>query len=433
MNDKRPNILFFFPDQMRAEWLGFNSELPLRTPSLDGLAAHGVHFVNAVSPSPLCAPCRAIIASGRDYESCGVPSNAYNYPLDQTTIYTLLRESGYHVIGCGKFDLHKPDFNWGRDGSHSLAELGFSDGIDNEGKLDGLNSGREKPRGPYINYLEKNGLRETHIRDMAARHASSPPATFPTPLADRYYCDNWIGRNGLDLLEDAPRHKPWFLQVNFTGPHPPMDVTEKMAEWYSGERFPLPTESQNFSREEHQEIRRRYAAMIENIDLWVGRYLDKLRERGELENTLIVFSSDHGEMLGDHDRWGKCTYYQGSLLVPLIIAGPGVAEDRLERGPTTILDLSATFLEIAGLPVPPEMDSRTLMPVLKGSADGREFVRSGLTTPEEDWRLVYDGRHKLVRTGDGERVLYDTLADPHEKGIRSRDHSEILKRLSREL
>ena len=102
----RPNILFLFPDQHRFDWLG-SAGIPVPTPNLDALAGRGVRFTHAITPSPLCAPARACLAAGREYGSCGVADNAVDYPIDQTTFYTLLRDSGYHVIGCGKFDLAK--------------------------------------------------------------------------------------------------------------------------------------------------------------------------------------------------------------------------------------------------------------------------------------------------------------------------------------
>ncbi len=131
--DGRPNILFFYPDTLRYDWIESRGAMPIRTPNLKRLADEGVDFAKAVTPSPLCAPARACLAAGMEYDRCRVPTNGENYPLDQTTVYTLLRESGYHVLGCGKFDLHKPELDWGLDGKRLIEEWGFSDGVDNVG------------------------------------------------------------------------------------------------------------------------------------------------------------------------------------------------------------------------------------------------------------------------------------------------------------
>ena len=139
----RPNILLFFPDQFRYDWVTGNSNnIPVHTPNLSRLAGEGAWFRQAIVPSPLCAPSRACLASGREYERCGVPSNAVDYPLTLTTLYSLLRDRGYYVAGCGKFDLHKATEEWGLDGKRLLKRWGFSDGIDNAGKMDAVGSRR---------------------------------------------------------------------------------------------------------------------------------------------------------------------------------------------------------------------------------------------------------------------------------------------------
>jgi arylsulfatase A-like enzyme len=215
----------------------------------------------------------------------------------------------------------------------------------------------------------------------------------------------------LDLLERAPRDRPWFLQVNFTGPHDPWDVTESMATLYEDVEFPAAVGDEEFPPERHVAVRRNYSAMVENIDRCVGVYLDELERRGELTDTLVVFSSDHGEMLGDRGAWGKSVPYGPSVGVPLICAGPGVAPGARCELPTTILDLAATFLDYAGLPVPDDMDSRSLRPLLEGRTDRhRDVVTSGL----RDWRLAFDGKRKLIRRGGGECEMYDLVADPWE-------------------
>ncbi|MDH7569825.1 MAG: sulfatase-like hydrolase/transferase, partial [Armatimonadota bacterium] len=219
---RRPNMLLLFPDQHRFDWLGGVGDLDVRTPNLQRLARRGVRFTRALTPSPLCAPARACLAAGKEYPRCRVPDNGVDYPLDQPTFYAALRRSGYHVAGCGKFDLHKASYTWGLDGKNCLEEWGFSDGIDNEGKMDAVHSGRAEPKGPYMAYLYQRGLAAVHLRDFR-RHQYRD--THPTPLPEDAYCDNWVGANGLELMKRFPPGKPWYLQVNFTGPHSPMDVT----------------------------------------------------------------------------------------------------------------------------------------------------------------------------------------------------------------
>lgn len=420
------NFLFLFPDQHRPDWLGGTPGLPLRTPHLDGLRARGTQFTRAICPSPLCAPSRACVATGCEYPRAGVRDNRDDLPPDRPTFYRLLRDAGYHVAGCGKFDLHKASYVWGPEGRHGLDAWGFSDGIDNEGKIDAVLSGREAARGPYMAYLERRGLKEVHVRDIDCRRADKH-AAFPTPLPADAYCDNWIGDNALDLMRRFPAGRPWFLQVNFTGPHNPWDVTGEMAAWYAGQEFPLPVDNHEAAAAVHQGVRRNYAAMIENIDRLVGELLAEVRRRGEENDTLVIYASDHGEMLGDHGRWGKTLPYQPSVGVPLIAAGPGVAAGRTIDAPATILDLPATFLDYAGLPVPSEMDSRSLRPLLGGGVAPRDHAFSALG----EWRLVFDGRYKLIENFGGTDLLFDLAQDPQELRNLLTHQPEITRRLRR--
>ena len=176
----RPNFLFLFPDQHRFDFLGLNPGLPLRTPNLDALAARGTRLTRMICPSPLCAPSRASLASGRSYRRCGVLGNDADYPLRQPTFYASLRDSGYRVAGVGKFELHKATLDWGIDGSQGLQAWGFSEGIDSEGKHDGVTSGATAPKGPYLAHLHARGLVDDYVKDMRApqlpRHASDPAA-----------------------------------------------------------------------------------------------------------------------------------------------------------------------------------------------------------------------------------------------------------------
>ncbi len=423
-----PNILFFFPDQWRHDWTGLNPALDIRTPNLERLARAGTAFPDAACASPLCAPSRAALALGVQYSRCPVRNNNDDLPLDRTTVYRLLRDAGVHTTGCGKFDLHKDTYRWGLDGTTNLDAWGFADGIDNEGKIDAFLSDRKGQRGPYMHYLEERGLREAHLADHEAR-ADDP--TRPTPLPEDAYCDNWIGQKGLDLIDRAPAGRPWFLQVNFTGPHAPWDVTERMWESVRDRTLPPPVHSAREGDPQAVEIRRNYVAMLENIDRWVGIYLDALAARGELANTLIVFASDHGEMLCDHDLWGKCTWRHASVNVPLIVAGPGVQAGAVCREPTSLIDLAATFLDASSVAIPADWDSRSLGPVLRGEADRvRETVQTGLAAPKKwDWHMAADREWKLVRTAE-ETLLFDRQADPEERANVAAGRADVVERLA---
>ncbi|MBD3176493.1 MAG: sulfatase-like hydrolase/transferase [Armatimonadia bacterium] len=429
----KPNILFFYPDQHRYDWTPLNRSLPLRMPNLELLMGRGVSFRRAICPSPLSAPSRACLASGMRYPGCGVTDNGDRYPLDLPTHYQRLRdEAGYHVIACGKFDLNKPEGNWGIDGKNDVHEWGFSDGINSAGKYDAVNmsagepdeviAGHAEPGDPYMAYLYEQGLAKAHIEDLRHRGHS----TDPTPLPDHAYSDNFIGRHAVRLLREAPRNRPWYLTVNFTGPHNPWDVTESMWNRWRGVDFSQPVASTKLTPEHHVGIRRNYAAMVENIDRWIGLILMEVARRDETNRTLVVYSSDHGEMLGDHDRFGKSVPWQPSVGVPLVVAGPGVDAGRTTHAPAENSDLAATFLETASLEPGEDVDSCGLWPVLTGQVDAnRDVVVSAL----RGWRVIIDRNLKLVHTDEDECRLYDLDQDPAEQRDLAPEHPGEVRRL----
>ena len=445
-SDSYTNILLLLPDQHRRDWTGHNASLDLNTPSLDALARRGVRFTRAYTPSPLCAPARACLASGLGYRECGVPSNGENYPADQPTYYQRLRDTGYRVGGVGKFDLHKATLDWSLDGSRLIDEWGFTDGIDNEGKLDGsISYGRNNgPMGPYMNFLQEQGLAEAYVDEHARRKDHQDAYT--TVLPDGAYCDNWVAENGLRVLDGFPTDSPWHLVVNFAGPHNPMDITESMRNSVASRSFPEPygptgstgsykSGSSGYTPEDHQRNRQNYAAMVENIDRQVGRFLDLIESRGETDRTLVVYSSDHGEMLGDHNRWGKSTWQEPSVGIPLIVSPPpamNLQGDRCSDAIVSLHDLASTFIEIAGAKPLPYDDSasasQSILPVLREEQDTHRAVGTSALDSQANrpsglaWRIVTDSRYKLVElTGeipDNEEqhrfMLFDLIEDPRE-------------------
>jgi len=256
----------------------------------------------------------------------------------------------------------------------------------------------------------------------------------PSIMPDDAYCDNWIANNGLNLIRSVPRGKPWFIQVNFNGPHPPMDITKSMYEKWKDTSFPPARAGKG---DDLSAKRRNYGAMIHNIDRWLGVFQEELKKRGELENTLIVYCSDHGEMLGDRGMGGKSKPFHPSVCVPLVIAGQAIRKNIVCDKPVETLDLTATFLDYAGIPIPKDMDSRSLRPFLEGRGG---LPRTYATSSLGDWSLVFDGRYKLIATRPKEKkskktksttelTLYDLKADPAETHNICDQHPDIVERL----
>lgn len=438
----KPNILFLFPDQHRREWLPYAAgvhkkwkmeKMPLRMPNMEKIMENGLVFTNAVTPSPLCSPARACLALGVRYDKCEVPNNSCNTPVGRRTFYRALQECGYSVGGVGKFDLRKAKDDWGMGGfTPDHAAYGFTHALDSEGKQQAIGSTLAAgfPKGPYMKYLHDNGMMDIHISDMKQRGYSD----IPTELPDEHYTDNYVGRNGAYMLKQFPLGKPWFMQVNFPGPHTPFDITKSMKEAWKDEEFEEPNKwpggapTQNING-----IRQNYAAMLENIDCNIGLLLHEIEVRGELGGTVIAYSSDHGEMLGDFGRFDKHVPWRGSVNIPLVIGGAGIKGGACDDRLVELQDLAATFAEIAGGSFGEGVDSVSLAPLLKGETSPRRgYQLTALDDPYVNggYVAVFDGRYKYVEFKNGEKHLFDIDSDPWENNDISDGHSDICGRLA---
>lgn len=390
--------------------------LELHMPNINSMMKRGTTFTNAYSPAPVCGPARACLASGQRYRRCRVYQNNVNYDPALPSFYGALKDNGYYVTGTGKFDLNKADLYWG-DGFHEvLKQMGFSSAHDSEGKMDAIWAAMQGHPGPYGRMLEEAGWLDIHMQDMMTRGGKD----IPTPLPPELYADNWIGEKSKELIRNMPQHEPWFLQINFSGPHDPWDVTRQMKEAMRERKFPDAADCT--ITESNQGVRQNYAAMIENIDRIIGECIATLEEQGMLENTLIIYSADHGEMMGDHDLYGKSKPEQGSIHIPMVIDASklGGTPGRYYSKPVELQDLTATFLDYAGVTPPGQMDSCSLKNIVEGSDDRvREFVVSELIRNDRDgpissFTAVTDGKWKLILQAGKETRLYDLESDPFE-------------------
>ena len=444
----KPNILFFFPDQHRGDWTGYFGAEGVRTPNLDKLAEVGQVFRNALTPSPLCSPARSCMAAVAPYDRQDVKHNQHDVDPADPNLYQAMRNAGYQVLGCGKFDLLKGSMDWGESGQHGkgdearIRQLGFTDGIDNAGKHDFVMGHRKGRAEPFQAFLREHDLLDIHLEDYAGRTGADRANyvnTEPTPLPDFAYGDNWIAANGLKLLDRATDTEPWFLQVNFNGPHEPMDVTASMQSRWLDADLPPPVASSEYDTDQHNAIRANYAAMIENIDAHLGSYLEYLASRDILDDTVVIYASDHGEMLGDHEHWGKVVPYQPSTHIPLVLAGPGIGARPDSDAWVDLVDVAATIIHLGDADSP----SGTGQVLTDSALASRKTVGLG------GWRAIYEDGLKYVHNFDPEsagrswnefnpaddvpHALYDLEADPGESTNLAAEQPETVARLRRAL
>ncbi len=459
------NILFIMADQLRADWVGAKPS-PAITPHIDALMGESTRFSRAICNGPVCAPSRASLAAGLYPFRFGTTSNRNRFPMDQPTVYQALRRAGYQVGLVGKMDLHKPDHYYGLEGAVPfMSHLGFTHLCETEGKM---NAGRARSEplrgqerggkaaydlqhdwpfaGPYQKYLQEQGWLEAFVRDTEQRKDHLPVwHTRPSVLPDALHHDRFVGSQARRTLEQMDPTQPWFLCVSFVGPHDPWDAPESLLQLYAQQTFAPPIvdpmedkpawvrarqarQSGGMPEGQIQEICRHYAANLTVIDEEIGGLMDGLRALGAWEQTTIVLTSDHGEMLGDHGLFQKAIMYEGALRVPLAIKMPG------NRGSTNLalaelVDLYPTFLEIGGVSYDPtRLDGQSLLPVVNDpSAGHKRWQVSHL----ERCSMISDGRFKLIQHVNEGPELYDLETDPQELHNLSQAAAEPLNRLQK--
>jgi arylsulfatase A-like enzyme len=435
----RPNILWICADQQRADTLGCYGNTWVRTPRLDGLAAEGARFTSAFSQSPMCSPSRAGFLTGRYPRTTRLRQNGQALPPDETLITRTLAASGYSCGLVGKLHLAACDPSVCPDteprGDDGYAEFHWAHDPRSEW------SGSE-----YTRWLTQQGVEyRTPVSDVSPYVEDG----MPEPLHHTTWC---VDR----AIEFVERHRdagaPWLLSLNLFDPHhpfdPPKDYLQRYLERLDDIPLPVPPpddppeyltiESRGaygmrglypfvrMTLHDHRAVRAAYWAMVDLLDRQVGRLLGALDALRLRENTIVVFCSDHGEMLGDHGAYLKGPhFYDACVRVPLIVRWPGVTQAGLVCEDLVELDdLAPTLLEATGLGASPPMQARSFLPVLTGSGDYApredvycEYYNAG--EPLEGRRpcgtMLRTKRHKItVYHGTGEGELYDLQADPLE-------------------
>ncbi len=440
----RPNVLFIMDDQHRHDYLGAAGSDFIRTPNIDRLARNGVRFTQCTTNCPICVPSRIGLASGLLPSRIGSIDNDSYLPLSAATFWQHFRDYGYRVGCVGKLDLAKPDQYNGRHGDRPCVfGWGFTHPIECEGKMHAGN--HPTPQGPYGFWLQQQGLYDAFHKDYRARNKGgwikhgSHDSVLPTDAFE----DAYIGRRAAEWIEQVPDDFPWHLFVSFVGPHDPFDPPGEYAERYRGKPMPpavrgdLEGKSRRarsrqvgLTDEQVAHARRQYCAATELIDDQVGAILEALDRRGMADNTIIAFASDHGEMLGDHGIFTKSVGYEAAIRVPLVVAGPGIEPGRTSDALVELIDVNPTLTDLAGLPAQPNLDARSLGPVLRGQAsEHRQETISVL----KGFGVVRTDRYKLIDNENDVAELYDLASDPHECHSVAAAQPDIVRQMRKRL
>jgi arylsulfatase len=434
-----PNILFIMDDQHRWDYLGCYGADFVDTPNIDSLAKTGIRFANAFTNAPVCAPARIGLATGMHPARIGTIDNDSYIPSHLPTYYQRLRDSGYRVGCIGKLDLEKPDTYNGRYGDRPSAyRWGFTHPEECEGKMHAADAEAEALLGPYTHYLRDKGELGKFTQDYQMRAQKGPiiGMSHDSVLSSEDFEDSYIGRRAAQWIETIPDDFPWHLFVSFVGPHDPFDPPTDYAEQYRDTAVPsaIPRNQEGkpkwicnrqieVNAEELEHIRRQYCALIKLLDDQVGLILDALEKRDMLDNTYIIFTSDHGEMLGDHGLFQKRVPYEPSIHIPLICAGPGIQPEMQSDSFIELIDLNPTICALADVTPAPGMDARSFDQIL---FNNQTEHRQEIVTAMPNYRCIRTATHKFVDNYNDRPELYDLTTDPQEIHNIADEHVDLV-------
>ncbi len=430
-----PNILFLMSDEHRADVAGFAGNQVVRTPFLDWLSRTGVTFDNAYTPSPICVPARQCMASGQLPRSCGVEYYGQDLAPESMTFARRFSEYGYDTVACGKLHHMGPDQmqGWTR-------RVGM-DHMLSQGAIQNFQADRATPLDSNKRAADhwKDGAKWNDAKEIKRAGIGKGPHTHVWDQYATEGCQHIITEHFLDPYYDkCSPEKPMLLYLGLSNPHYPYLAEETLFNYYLN-RVPVYTDEPAFdhpwlgrsafmpkavsvgangdvSEREARRATAAYYANIETIDQQYQSVVDNLRAAGQnIDDWIIVYCSDHGEMLGEHSIWEKQKFFEASVRVPLIIRWPkGFNGGRHIKQNVSLCDLFATLCDLAQIDCPDGLDSRSLAPLLHGTT---------YDAPNEAISQ-FVGKHCMVKLdtlkyqcygSDGEEVLFDLAADPNER------------------
>ncbi|MEL7531738.1 MAG: sulfatase-like hydrolase/transferase [Bacteroidota bacterium] len=414
---ERPNILFLFSDDQRADALGAAGNPYIQTPNLDSLAARGTHFTQnycmGSHHGAVCAPSRAMLMSGRSL------FNVYDRINGLPTLPISLRQNDYLTFGTGKWHNEREAFAAGFVQGENVFLGGMSDHY------------------------------HVPVRDL------QEDGTF-SKVQRKDYSTSLFAQSAIDFIRNygqSEQEQPFFAYVAFTAPHDPRSPLPAFAERYDPAGIPLPPDAMEQHpfdigpmkiRDEvlgawprtQSQLRSQiadYYAMITQVDEEIGRIFQQLRAQGLNENTIVIFSSDHGLGIGSHGLLGKQNLYESGMHSPLIIAGPGLPQGKKQDALVYLYDLYPTLCDMLGISVPQGVEGKSLLPIIKDEKEGvREYL---FTTYGSTQRAIRDDRWKMiVYPRIGITQFFDLQNDPYElRSLKREDAPQAFDRMYAQL
>jgi len=414
---KQPNLLFVFADQLGLRHCGYAGAANARTPDIDNFASESVNFTNAVASTPVCAAYRASLFTGKYTTSTGMVINELRMNPSHTCLGHVVSRAGYETCYIGKWHLYANEL-----GNHEEPRNSFVPPGPHRLGFDGYWAAYNFHHSYYDTYYH----RDTAEKIPYGKNVYEPDAQTDMMI-------EWLqGRNEC--------RKPFCAFLSYGTPHDPWsdsNVPAGFREMFKDVEFPNPPNFKNkndpcsdswgqLSSAEREQLslwRRNYYAMVANLDCNFGRLLRALGEQSLAENTIVVFTSDHGEMFGAHGRRAKNIFYEEAIRIPFLIRWPAsVSRGTVSDVCVSTVDIMPTLLGLMGLPIPEEAEGMDCSHLACGQ-NGREpraalLQNTGACAAWEDgfeWRALRDKRHTYaVYRGDGSELLFDNVADPYQ-------------------
>lgn len=433
-SEKQPNIIFIMTDQQRGDAIGCSGNDRILTPNIDSLAGDGYYFCNAYSATPSSTPARAGLLTGMSPWHHGMlgygnVAEHYRYELPQ-----MLRDCGYLTLGIGK--MHWRPQN-ALHGFHATI-------LDESGRV-------ESPY--FMSDYRKWFLTVAPDKNPDATGIGwNDHAAASYKLSEDLHPTVWTADVAVRTIQHYEGGKPLFLKISFARPHSPYDPPQRILDKYASIEMEAPAKGEwskgigaeitrpeddkdaafaQFSDEYAKNTKKHYYAAITFIDEQVGRIIQALKEKGMYDNTIICFTSDHGDMMGDHYHWRKTYAYEGSSSIPYIVKFPESMKVEKPAGsvienPVELRDFLPTFVDLAGGNVPADMDGKSLATlVCEKNPEWRRWIDMEHATCYSDhnyWCALTDGKIKYIWfVHTGEEQLFDLVKDPKETKDVSRE------------
>ncbi|MEX2577464.1 MAG: sulfatase-like hydrolase/transferase [Verrucomicrobiales bacterium] len=414
-SSRPPNILFLLADDMRPDTIAALGNPEIETPNLDRLVARGMTFTRATCSYPICVVSRAEMLTGmHGWENGVAGARGSRFAKDITFWAEALRDGGYETWHVGKWHVS------GRPSTRGYTDVAghFSSGgakYWEEGQVDW----RGFPITGYRGWIFQSDDGKTKFPELGVG---------VTPDISEKFADAAVS-----LIERKP-DKPWFCHVNFTAPHDPLFIPPGLEGKYADEDMPVPEnflavhpfDHGNFDGRDEallawprteaavRDLLRVYYSVIDDMDAQIGKILEALESSGQMENTFIVFTSDHGMASGSHGLQGKQNQYEHTINVPFVVAGPGIEPGSRTDAQIYLRELYPTTCDLAGIEVPESVTAESFAPTLRGKDDVRHDAIFGYFKDTQRMIRTDDG-WKLIRYPQVDRwQLFDLNSDPHE-------------------